>query len=274
MGESFLQSLLSGLPLGPLRYFASTGSTNEGAASWAEAGAPNLALVVADEQTAGRGRLGRRWYTPAGAALAFSLVLRPQEILHFAQNDSAGEALNLASPRLAGLGALAVCTALEEGYGLAPRIKWPNDVLLGGRKAGGVLPELSWQGENPRAAILGIGINIAPHAVPPPADLLFPATCVEIELGQPVDRWILLREVLSALLGWLPRLPSQDFQQAWESRLAYRDERVQVITGGNVPEQGILLGLDPAGGLRLQLSSGEERIFQAGDLRLRPGKRI
>jgi BirA family biotin operon repressor/biotin-[acetyl-CoA-carboxylase] ligase len=281
-----IQEQLSALPLGPLRYFASIGSTNEEAIRWAEAGAPHLALVVADEQTAGRGRLGRRWFTPSGAAVAFSLVLHPTEILQIAQNnnirktqhDKSGrvqhggveEASLFAIPRLSGLAALAVCTALESNYNLRPQIKWPNDVLLGERKTCGVLPELSWQGNLLHAVILGVGINIAPESVPPPADLLFPATCLETELGRKVDRWVVLRQVLTALLDWLPQVALPDFLHAWEAHLAYRGDLIELMGAGGVEAEGRLLGLDPTGSLRLQLSSAEECTFQTGELSLRP----
>src|SRR5512147_1345877 len=117
MDQASLQALLSGLPLGAVRYFDTVGSTNDLAARWADDGAPDLSLVAADEQTAGRGRLGRRWITPPGAALAFSLVLtdiRQADIL-----------------RYTALGALAVCDALNLTFSPLPpaQIKWPNDVI-------------------------------------------------------------------------------------------------------------------------------------------------
>ena len=278
MNSNLIRKQLSTLPLGPLRYFDSLGSTNEEAMRWAEAGAPHLALVVANEQTAGRGRMGRRWFTPPGSALAFSLILRPAEILRFAQNgglfkshgDKEDKSIILAVQRLSGLAALAVCSALESEYNLQPLIKWPNDVLLGGRKTCGVLPELSWQGNLLQAAILGIGINIAPESVPPPADLLFPATCLEAEIDREVDRWVVLRQVLSALLDWLPQVASPDFLHAWEALLAYRGDLVQLQNARGVEVEGRLLGLDPTGSLRLQLTSGEEATFLTGELSLRP----
>jgi BirA family biotin operon repressor/biotin-[acetyl-CoA-carboxylase] ligase len=275
--EDLLKATLSTLPLGALRYFACIGSTNEEALRWAESGAPHLSLLVADEQIAGRGRKGRRWFTPPGAALAFSLVLRPGEILRFAQNGISGKADDDADievspliPRLAGLAALSVCSALESNYALAPQIKWPNDVLLNGCKTCGILPELSWQGDLLQAAILGVGINIAPESVPPPAKLLFPATCLEAELGRVIDRWVLLRQVLSELIAWLPRLATPDFLAAWEDRLAYRGGLVRLEDTGRAEVEGRLLGLDPAGSLRLKLPSGEEVTLQAGELSLRP----
>ncbi|PIZ25632.1 MAG: biotin--[acetyl-CoA-carboxylase] ligase, partial [Chloroflexi bacterium CG_4_10_14_0_8_um_filter_57_5] len=134
MNERELRRTLSDLPLGGVRYYEQTGSTNDVALAWASAGAPDLALVIADEQTAGRGRLGRKWVTPPGAALAFSLVLRPRPV----ERD--------VIPLYSALGALAVVSALEEKYGLKPEIKWPNDVLVRGRKLCGILAEAVWLG--------------------------------------------------------------------------------------------------------------------------------
>jgi BirA family biotin operon repressor/biotin-[acetyl-CoA-carboxylase] ligase len=149
MEQASLQTLLSDLPLGAVRYFDTIGSTNDLAARWAEDGAPDLSLAAADEQTAGRGRLGRRWITPPGAALAFSLVLkdsRKTDIL-----------------RYTALGALAVCDALNAAFSpmLPAQIKWPNDVIIA-MEAGGRAGEAHWQGEASPPMILGIGINVAP----------------------------------------------------------------------------------------------------------------
>jgi BirA family biotin operon repressor/biotin-[acetyl-CoA-carboxylase] ligase len=256
---------LASLPLGGLRYYECIGSTNEVACEWAAQGAPNLSLVVADEQTTGRGRAGRRWFTPPGAGLAFSVILCPtssvQSIL-----------------RLTALGALAVSDALYERYQLVTQIKWPNDVLADGRKLAGVLVEAQWQGEELLSAVLGIGINVASSSVPNAEDLHFPATCVEAVLGQSVARWDLLHAVIQALIRWLPRLNSPDFLQSWEQRLAYRDQWVRIsdkqdISGTGSEEssiEGILLGLDMDGFLKLQTSTGNIILVQYGDVHLRP----
>jgi len=257
-----LEQALADLPLGPLRYYAQTGSTNADAALWAEAGATDLALVVADEQTAGRGRRGRRWLTPPGAALAFSLVLRP----------GAGA---FAPAHLTALGALAVCDALLEHYHLATQIKWPNDVLLERRKIGGILVEAYWQGESLTTAILGIGVNVTQAAVPKEADVVFPATCVEACSGRPVDRLDLLHTVLRQLLDWRPRLGSEEFLRAWEERLAFRNEWVRVLPGsGEVlqPEfqEGQIQCLEADGALRLRNRAGQAFTLYAGEVSLRP----
>lgn len=268
MDGQLLQQALNGLPLGALRYYVQTGSTNVEAARWVDAGAPDLALVVADEQTAGRGRQGRSWYTPPGAALAFSLALRgdPRRIL------------SLETPaflaRLTALGAVAVCQALSQLYDLQAQIKWPNDVLLQRRKVCGVLAEAFWQGEQLIAVILGIGINVSPASLPPDETLIYPATCVEAVLGKPASRLELLRSVIENLLRWRNRLSDPDFLAVWDALLAFKGEEVAVYIGTQMTEppeeEGVLLGLDARGCLRLRLQNGEERALCSGELRLRP----
>ena len=147
-----LEECLDGLPLGPLRYLEQAGSTNDEAVNWADAGAPDLALVIADEQTAGRGRHGRRWFTPPGSALAFSLVLRDN--LWTGTLESSPQAFQMVLSRLTALGAIAVSQALRQSLGLESQIKWPNDILLDRRKVSGVLTEAQWLGNQPIAIIL------------------------------------------------------------------------------------------------------------------------
>ncbi len=257
MDESTLRACLADLPIPALRYFTSTSSTNLDALAWAEAGAPDGALVVADEQTRGRGRLERRWITRPGAALAFSLVLRPRsdELAH--------------TPLYSPLGALAVSEALT-ALDLPVQIKWPNDVLVAGRKVSGILAESVWQGETFQAAVIGIGVNVTPDALPPAEQLNFPATCLETELRQKLERTELLAAILHALFQWRPRLGSQQFLQAWEQRMAFRGELVRVarVDGGELV--GRLAGVNTDGSLHLQLLDGSEERVLAGDVSLRP----
>jgi BirA family biotin operon repressor/biotin-[acetyl-CoA-carboxylase] ligase len=252
-----LQEHLADLPLGKVAFYDVLGSTNTEGMRWAEESALHLSLVAADEQTAGRGRGDRTWQTPPGAALAFSLVIRPEEYRE------------ITSSRLTGLGALAVCDVIQSCYRLPAKIKWPNDVLVGGKKLAGVLVETQWQGDQIQWAVLGIGINVARKSVPSQGELDFPATSVEDILGSPVDRWKLLKEVLAAILTRLPQLDQGGFIEAWEDNLAYRQELVQVLRDDAEPEIGRILGLDRAGYLRLVLSSGEEKLVWSGDIKLR-----
>lgn len=258
MNESLIRASIAHLPIPALHYMDETGSTNDDALQWAAHGAPHLALVAADRQSAGRGRLGRTWQTLPGAALAFSLVLRPAQ--------PARDYLPLYSP----LGALAVSLALESGWHLAPQIKWPNDVLLDGRKVCGVLAEAAWQGEHLEAVVLGIGINVAPSAVPPESLLIFPATCVEAHSGSPIDRWQLLARVLEQLLAWVNQVGSPLFLQAWQQRLAYIGQPIRLENTNGETVSGRLKGISEQGHLRVLLADGSEAQFSAGDVRLRP----
>jgi len=265
MDQRAVEAALADSGLGAVKYFDSLGSTNVEAACWAESEAPDWALVVADEQTAGRGRAGRTWVTLPGVALAFSLVLRPS-----AEEMSVWQ-------RLTALGALAVAQALRQRYRLPALIKWPNDVLVEGLKVCGVLAEATWSGSLLTALVIGIGINVAPGSVDPqmlpPKSLNFPAGCVETALGAPVDRLELLHAVLGELMSWRKRLSSPEFWQAWEEWLAFRGEWVKVVPGESWPEEslvqeGLLLGLAPDGGLRLRNRAGETVTVRLGEVRL------
>lgn len=255
--EARLRKSLAGLPLGGIRYLESTGSTNDVAFAWAGEGAPDFSVVVADEQTNGRGRLGRKWFTPAGAALAVSVILRP----------GAFEGANIAL--FSGLGALALVDALKT-YGISAQIKWPNDVLIAGKKASGILVETAWMGDLIESIILGLGVNVSPAAVPPEAELNFPATCIQSEGLRPVERFDLLRDWMVCLVKWRPRLGTAQFLQAWQESLAFRGETVQVWLGETETVSGVLEGLEPDGSLRVVTSAGEARVIRFGEIHLRP----
>jgi BirA family transcriptional regulator, biotin operon repressor / biotin---[acetyl-CoA-carboxylase] ligase len=263
MNERILRKTLSNIPLGGLRYFEQTGSTNDVALAWAAAGAPDLALVYAEQQTAGRGRGSRHWFTPAGAALAFSLILRPLP----------GEQQSI--PLFSALGALAVCETLA-ARGLQPEIKWPNDVLLNRRKVCGILAESVWLGEQLESIVLGVGLNIKPEAVPPSIQLNFPATCLEAELPpekadiQEVERAALLQQILQSVLAWRGRVATGIFLSALEVRLAFRGEQVEIWADGRDLRSGQVDGLGQDGSLRLLSPLGQVIMIQFGELHLRP----
>jgi BirA family biotin operon repressor/biotin-[acetyl-CoA-carboxylase] ligase len=257
MNERGLQKKLSGLPLGRMRYFDSTGSTNDEALAWAAQGASDLSIVVADEQTAGRGRLKRKWFTPKGTALAFSLILRPSE------SDPPPFARNV------GLGALALISACKK-TGLDAQIKWPNDVLLNRKKTAGILVESVWTGNALDAIVLGMGVNVLAASMPPADQVLFPVTSLESELGHPPDRADMLYAILSALLSWRPKLGTDEFLKAWEDTLAFRGEQVQIFKDDEAPLMGELLGLAHDGGLRLREANNNILTIQFGEIHLRP----
>ena len=252
-----LKTYLAGLPIPALRYFDEISSTNDEALRWAEQGAADGSLVVADRQTAGRGRMGRSWITQPGSALAFSLVFKPlpQEMSR----------VQLFSP----LGALGVALALERHYGLRPQVKWPNDVLLEQEKVCGVLAEASWSGEKLAGVVLGIGINVAPTSVPPASQLIYPATSLERSLRHAVNRFDVLKYVLADLFEWRRQLVDGSFIQAWQDRLAFKGERVHVEQEGRPTIEGVVTGVMPDGRLALQGLSGEEVDVRIGDVHLR-----
>jgi BirA family biotin operon repressor/biotin-[acetyl-CoA-carboxylase] ligase len=253
-------TLRARLPIGglglPLYVLPSVGSTNDVALGLAEGGAPEGALVVADMQTRGRGRGEHTWHTPPGVALAMSVILRPRQV-----RPEAVWGISVA-------GALAVAEALET-EGADPSIKWPNDVLVGGRKAAGLLVDAAWDGERLAHAVLGIGVNVLAGAVPPEGSVDFPATSLEHALGRPVDRGTLLLAMLEALARWYPRLGSVGLREAWWQRMAFRDQRVSVWEGRS-EVRGRLVGVDTTGGVVLGLDSGERVTVSAGAARLRP----
>jgi BirA family transcriptional regulator, biotin operon repressor / biotin---[acetyl-CoA-carboxylase] ligase len=257
MDQNELKKTLSKLPLGDVRYFDSIGSTNTEALAWATSDAKDLSLVIADEQTAGRGRLDRKWFTPKGAALAFSLILRP----------TAQEKPFLT--RIVGLTALAVVDSLQT-RGLVAQIKWPNDVLLNGRKVAGILVESVWSGDEVDCLVIGLGANILKSAVPSTELLQFPATSLEESLGPDVQREEILHDILAGIMALRPYTGTDSFIASWEKVLAFRGEQVQVEEGNGNVITGKLLGLESDGGLTLNDEQGSSITVRFGDVRLRP----
>jgi len=257
MNQNKLKKTLSKLPLGDVQYFDSIGSTNSQALAWATSRAKDLSLVIADEQTAGRGRLDRKWFTPLGTALAFSLILRP----------TAHEMPHLT--RIVGLAALAVADSLRTRR-LSAQIKWPNDVLLNGGKVAGILVESVWSGEEVDCLVIGIGVNVM-KAAAPAADLLqFPATSLEESLGPDIKREEILHDILAGIVALRPHLASDSFIASWENALAFHGEPVQVEDGSGTPVTGKLLGLESDGSLRLSDKHDKSITVRFGDVRLRP----
>jgi len=256
MNQQALRSSLSKLPLGAIRYFDSIGATNDEALAWAANDAQDLSIVVANEQTAGRGRLDRPWFTPPSTALAFSLILRP----------TADEIPFLS--RTVGLAALSIADTIRM-LGLAPQIKWPNDILLNGRKVAGVLIELVWSGEDVDCVVIGIGINVAKTAVPTTDILRFPATSLEHVLGEAPDRNKLLHDVLASFISLRPHMRSDAFMASWEKSLAYYGRQVRVEMGNEQSVTGKVTGLESDGSLKLSDENGKIVTVRFGDVRLR-----
>jgi len=256
MNQRSLQAELSSLGLGDLRYFDSVGSTNDEALAWATEGAPDLSVVIADEQTAGRGRLGRKWFTPPGTALAFSLIVRP----------SSEHRSYLA--RTVGLAGLAVAESLQK-HSIPARIKWPNDVLVLGRKIAGILVEAVWTGDEIDCQVIGFGVNVRKDAVPYHVVLQMPTTSLEEALGSTPQREDILREILSTLMRLRPGIGTDEFVRTWEHNLAYLGERVTLQGLNEAPISGDLLGLEADGSLRIRDERGNPVTVRSGDVSLR-----
>jgi BirA family biotin operon repressor/biotin-[acetyl-CoA-carboxylase] ligase len=257
LNEARLRSRLPIGFVGRVFYFhEEIGSTNSEAMRLAESGSPHGTLVLAESQTSGKGREGRQWITLPGTSLAFSVILHPSQI-------STDQWL-----KVVGLGALSVSDTLSE-IGLPARIKWPNDVLLSGKKVAGILAETKWVGEDIEYTVLGVGLNVTQDAIPPDAEFDFPATSVAEVLGRSLDREDLFISILENVWKYLQAIDTPDLIAVWQSNLAYLDQEV-LVRKANVEKTGRLIGLTQKGELKISESSGREIVIGYGDVRLRP----
>lgn len=233
-------------------YYPLLTSTQDAAREAALGGATEGETFLADEQRAGRGRLGRTWRAPARCGVLLSVLLRPSSIVY---------------PKLFMVASLAVVDAISKVTGLPSAIKWPNDVLLRGKKVAGALVEGEFAGEAPLFAIVGIGVNVnmAPGDF---SDLLYPATSLSIELGAPVSREAVARELLRSLEQWyLAAQAGSQVHDSWRAHLSLLGERVTVRSGEEVLS-GLAEDVDSEGRLLLRLDNGALVPLVAGDVTL------
>lgn len=248
-------------PLGvPILFYDTVGSTNDVASALASSGVYEGSVVIADAQTAGRGRRGRTWFSPPGAGLYVSVVLVPGR--SSASPERATALLTLAA-------GVALAEAVERVTGLAPDIKWPNDLLVNRRKLAGILAEgvTSPSSSGLQAVVLGYGINVGAAAYP--TDLAARVTSLDTELGRPIDRAALCAESLAALAARYNDLLAGRFDailDAWRARaFGSRGARVEWDTPRGV-RTGITQGIDDMGALLVQSGEGLDRIV-AGEVR-------
>jgi BirA family biotin operon repressor/biotin-[acetyl-CoA-carboxylase] ligase len=244
--------------------FLETDSTNQVALERARGGAPDGTLVYAESQTAGRGRDGRRWVSPAGAGLYFSLVLRP------VQPVSRWAILTLGA-------SVALALTLRElsDEGLAPQpldleLKWPNDVLCSGKKAAGILLETAGTAGTISAVVVGVGINVKPGWLP--GDLAHQAISISEAAGVPVPRrHLLVRFLYHFQLEYdlFQRGRHAAVLQQWKgfSRM-YHDTPVWIM-GRDGPWPGVTAGLTQSGALLVRGPDGTETEILAGDVSIR-----
>ncbi len=242
----------------PAYYFSATGSTNDVAAALAERGAAEGTTVIASAQTAGRGRLGRTWFSPPGAGLYVSVVFR---------NPRAVPLLSLA-------GGVAVADGVRAATGLPVRVKWPNDVVVeSGRgavrwlKLAGVLAEASSGVDGLQHVVLGFGVNLRPAAYPP--EIGDRATSIESEAGRVPDAGAVLAETLCVLAEYAEAVHAGDARSLLDRWRALapsaRGATVRWDTG-NGEMTGVTAGIDETGALLVRAGGRVERII-SGELR-------
>lgn len=246
---------------GALRFQASASSSNDLAREWLDQGGPDGLVVVVGEQTAGRGRRGRRWESPAGKGLYFSVGLRPK---------LDAKQLQL----LTFLGAVASAEGLRQ-HGVEADIRWPNDIEVRGRKLSGILVETRVEGTQMTSAILGVGINLRQVAEDFPGELARVATSVRmVQAGEP-DAGAILGAILARLEHWYIGLctsgAGERLLARWkELAPGHRGQRVQVETGSD-SFPAVTDGVEADGALRLRRQDGGRVVLRVGELRrLRP----
>jgi BirA family biotin operon repressor/biotin-[acetyl-CoA-carboxylase] ligase len=234
-------------------YLTSTSSTMDVARTEAESGAQEGTVVLAEEQTAGRGRFGRAWVSPAGKNIYATIVLHP--------TVDRLQQLGIVMP-------LAVCLAIEETARLVPQIKWPNDVLLSGRKVGGILIEAEFSGSDLKYALLGPGVNVN-FDIDPESEIAGIATSIKHELGAETSREGVLATLLNHLEALYTSPNPRAVHAAWKSRLETLGRAVTLTFHGET-HTGHADDVDDSGNLILRLPDGSHRTFEAGEVSLRP----
>ncbi len=240
-----------------IRVFQETASTNDIVEKLARDGVKEGVVVFAESQSKGRGRLGRKWISPARKGLWFSVLLRPD------LRPQAATQLTVAA-------ATALFRAIRDVGGLTPEIKWPNDILIKGRKVAGVLTELSAELAHVNHLILGIGVDVNQTAADFPTELRKIATSLKVEAGRHIQRAELAAAILRELDRDYARIVSQDFGKVadeWQQQCTTIGQRVAIHIGDRVI-QGHAEALDDDGALLLRTQHGRLERVIGGDVNL------
>jgi BirA family biotin operon repressor/biotin-[acetyl-CoA-carboxylase] ligase len=238
-----------------IRVFERTTSTNDIITRLAADGMKEGAVVFAESQSRGRGRLGRLWISPARKGLWFSILLRPDLAPQSATQLTVAAATGLAR-------AIALQT------GLVPEIKWPNDILIRGKKVAGILTELTAELDRVKEVILGIGVDVNLDAAELPPDLRKTATSLKIETGQAIDRAELAVAILRELDGDYERIRRGQFESVaaeWQQRCGTLGREVSIRIGERVI-RGRAESLDAEGALLLRTQHGHLERIIGGDV--------
>lgn len=215
----------------------------------AQRGAMEGTIVISEEQTAGRGQLGRNWYNPSRVNIAASIILRPELPIRDAS-------------KLTLMAASAFARSLQR-EGIDATIKWPNDLLLNGKKIGGILTEMQTEGDRIQAVILGFGFNVNGETIP--EELLHRATSLKRETGIVHRRSELLARLLEDLESEYELFLETGFrpiQEHWLQNAAYLNETISLKTAGKT-KTGVMRGISPEGALLLETEAGVEPIYSA-----------
>ena len=252
--DAILQRLKTRFVGQNLFYYPSVTSTMDIARKAAKEGAGEGTTVIAEEQTKGRARMGRAWINPPGV-IAASIILHPEmsQLL-----------------RLTMVASLATSRCIEQTTGLATTIKWPNDVLINGKKVSGILTESALRGQSVDWAIVGIGINVNfdPRAYPEIANI---ATSLSVELGKEASQLEVVLHLLHEIeLSYLALRRGEPINEEWQSRLETLGKTVQVKSGEGL-EEGYAESVDSDGSLLLRRPNGTLARLATGEVTLRPG---
>lgn len=241
-----------------LEIIKSTVSTQEDARQRAELGAPEGTVIIAEEQTGGKGRMGRKWFSPYGKGIWMSVVLRPQQPLEY-------------TSQLTLLTGVAVCRAIRKTTNVQVGIKWPNDILLDQHKISGILLESTVEDKVVRYCIAGIGISANVDAEDYPEELRDIATSLKIAIGSSVDRTLLITAVLDEFEKLYQLYNQEGFlpiASLWEALSVTINQEVTINTPQGVRE-GIAVGLDPSGALLVDMGMGHIVPIISGDVKLK-----
>jgi len=253
---AMLRRRLEGTPFAKhMHHFFTIGSTNDAALELGHSGAPHGTVVLAEQQTAGRGRVGRKWHSEKSNGIYMSVLLRP--------GISPVEA-----PLITLVAGLAARDAVAEQTGVVPDVRWPNDLMLGGKKCGGILTEMHAEPDRVQYVVVGIGINVNHETLP--SDIRGLATSLRIETGHTQSRNELVVRLLRALDGYY----NQFLRQGTEAILRrFREvssycegKRVRVATATET-YLATTAGLDSSGVLRVRRENGKTEPVLAGDVR-------
>jgi BirA family biotin operon repressor/biotin-[acetyl-CoA-carboxylase] ligase len=240
-------------------HYAEIASTNTLAMDLAQKGAVDGTVIIAETQTIGKGRLGRTWTSPRGN-LYVSIILRPSVPISKA-------------PLITLMGAVAVASGIRRQCGVPAGIKWPNDILLSGKKVSGLLTEMSAEPDRIRHIVLGIGVNVNMDSRALQPEVRRMSTTLAAATGRPVDRTALVRTLLAELDRWYHRFLHDDANvlAAWKELNVTLGHRV-AVSGGGAKLEGLAHGVDGEGRLILKLDDGTLRQVAAGDVTIIKGK--